>query len=227
MSDVKIITLLPTRGFVLTEVENAIDRELAANMQSPVIIRTHDLPLPLSRNFLVETALKQDWWTHALLIDDDVIMPKGALKEMLKAKADIAVANYPMHMKVGGKSTGTIVHDKDGSIAFAGLGCVLVSREVFEKIEQPWFVATNYRINRGTNGEIGFYANQPENKTMGSAGEDTYFYLQARKYGFKTKEIKSIAEHSRVDRMITTAHFSRYSAQHVISKNNIVERELL
>lgn len=227
MNEIKIITLLPTRGFVLTETEDALDRELAANKQIPFIVRTHDLPLPLSRNYLVETALKHDWWTHALLLDDDVIMPKGMLKELIKLKADVAVTNYPMHGKVEGKACGTVVHDKDGSIAFAGLGCVLVTREAFEKLESPWFVGTNYRIGKGANGEVGFYASQQDSGNPFSAGEDTHFFLQCRKNNLKVKEAKLTATHARLDRMVTVTHASRYSQQHQIVKSDKIERELL
>lgn len=227
MNDIRIITLLPTRGFVLTETEDALDRELAANRQSPVVIRTHDLPLPLSRNYLVETALKQDWWTHALLLDDDVIMPKGALKELLKLNADVAVMNYPMHVKVEGKACGTAVHDKDGSIAFAGLGCVLVKREAFEKLESPWFVGTNYRIHKGNDGSVGFFASQKDSGTPFSAGEDTHFFLQCRKNKLKVKETKLTATHARLDRMVTVTHANRYSQQHIIVKSDKIEREIL
>lgn len=223
----KLVTLIPTRGLIMTETLWALFGELAANMQSPVVIPTHDMPLPASRNYLVETALKDDWWTHALLLDDDVILPKGWLKEALKLNVDVAVADYPMQGKVNGQHCGTIVHDKDGSIAFAGLGAVLVKREVFEKMGHPWFVMTQYRIERSKDGHVGFYAGQADGAQQWSAGEDTYFFLQCRKHGFKVKETKKVATHARVDQMISNFHNGRYTKQHTITKNDKIERELL
>lgn len=225
--EAKIIALMPTRGLIVTETEMALDRELAMNQQMPVIIRTHDLPLPVSRNFLVDCALAQDWWTHALLLDDDVILPEGALKEMLKLKANIAVMNYPIHIKLDGKPVGTIVHDHDNSIAYAGLGAVLVEREVFEKMPSPWFALTQYRVRRGNKGEIGFYAGQQDDGQQLSAGEDTHFYLQARKHNFSVKETKKTAEHARIDQLVTNTHTIRYGRQHRITKSSKIERELL
>ena len=224
---VKVINLLPTRGFVLTEVENAIDLELATNRQIPIIIRTHDMALPLSRNWLVETALKQKYWTHALLVDDDVILPKGALKQMIDLKSDVAVMNYPMQVKIGGKACGVICKNKDGSIVLAGLGATLVKRKVFEKISQPWFIGTQYKITRDEKGELGFFAGQPDGKFTSSAGEDTYFYLQCTKHKFEIKATKLKAIHCRVDQMITIAHNDRYSKQHTITKLKKIERALL
>lgn len=223
----ELIVLCPTRGLILTETQGALERETAANHLIPLILRTHDQPLPVSRNFLVESALKLPDWTHALLLDDDVILPDGALKELINLNADVAVMNYPMHNKLEGKSVGTTVHDKDKSVAFAGLGAVLVKREVFEKIGSPWFVLTQYRINRSDDGQIGFYAGQAEGNTSMSAGEDCYVYLQFRKHGFSIKETKKTATHCRVDRLVTNTHNSRYAQQHTITKSQKIERELI
>lgn len=222
-----LIVLQPTRGLILTETQEALERELAENHLIPMTIHTYDMPLPASRNYLVETALQLPGWKHALFLDDDVILPKGWLKEAYKLKADVAVANYPMQGKVDGKYCGTVVHDKGKSVGFAGLGAVLVKREVLEKMESPYFVMTQYSINRANDGELGFYAGQADGARKWSAGEDTYFFLQCRKYGFKVKETKKVATHARIDRMIPNIHNSRYTHQHQITKNKVIERELI
>ena len=223
-----IVVTMPTRGVILTEAQNAIDRELISVQQLPTILRTHDLPLPLSRNFLVESALQIPGWEFMLMMDDDVIMPKGSLKSMLAMDADIVVTNYPAHGKHQGKAVSTMLHNKDGSVVFGGLGCVLVKRHVLEKIPQPWFVATEYRVAKDEKGEVGFYAGQKDGQGMNfSAGEDTYFFLQARKHGFEIKEAKKIATHARVDMLVTNSHKTRYAQQHVISKSDKVDIEIL
>lgn len=223
-----IVVTMPTRGVILTEAQNAIDRELISVQQLPTILRTHDLPLPLSRNFLVESALQIPDWEYMLMVDDDVIMAKGTLKDMLKLDADVVSTNYPAHGKHHGKAVATTLHNKDGSIVFAGLGCVLVKRKVLETIPQPWFVATEYRVAKDKNGEVGFYAGQKDGQGMNfSAGEDTYFFLQARKHGFTIKETKYMATHARVDMLVTNSHTTRYAQQHVISKHNKVDIEIL
>ena len=63
-----IVVTMPTRGVILTEAQNAIDRELISVQQLPTILRTHDLPLPLSRNFLVESALQIPGWEYMLMM---------------------------------------------------------------------------------------------------------------------------------------------------------------
>ena len=218
---------MPTRGVVLTEVQDAIDAEIVRNGLVPFFIRTHDLPLPASRNFLVESAMKIPGWSHVLLLDDDVIIPEGGLKQLIALKADIAVMDYPLHMVKDGKNCGTVVTDKDGSIAWAGIGCCLVKREVFEKLSQPWFAFTNYRINRADDGALGIYAGQTGDANRYSGGEDTHFFLNARKEGFKIKQTKKHAVHCHIEQMVLPTQNRRYVAQNKIVKRNKIEAEMV
>ena len=223
----KIIVAMPTRGIILTEVQDALDIELASNNQIPIIIRTHDMPLPICRNFLIETALKLPGWTHILLIDDDVILPKGGLKELINLKTDVAVMDYPMKSLGDNKSYGTVVTDKDKSVAWAGLGLILVKREVFEKISQPWFILTQHRIQRSNDGQIGFFASQEQGGQKISAGEDTYFFLQIRKEGFEVKVTKKIAQHCYIERLVSPVANSRYQSSHSIVKRDKIDGEFV
>lgn len=218
---------MPTRGVVLTEVQQALDNELSANKQIPMIIRSWDMPLPLSRNYLVETALKVKDWTHALLIDDDVILPSGGLQELIKLNCDVAVMDYPMHSKKNGKSVGTAVTDKDGSVAWAGLGATLVKREVFEKISQPWFVFTNHSIKRTEDGYIGFYASQVDGNNKFSGGEDVHFFLQCRKIGAIIKLTKNNAVHAHIESFVSPVQNMRYQLNHKIVKMEKIEGEII
>jgi len=223
----KIITLMPTRGIILTEAQEAVDREMIKNKQVPWFLRVSNMPLPVSRNYLVESALKLPDWTHALLLDDDVIMAEGVLKDLIKLNTDIAVADYPMHYLMDGKHIGTIVRDKDKSIAWAGLGCTFVKREVFEKMPSPWFALTSYRIRRGQDGSVMFFAAQKDGSNNLSAGEDTYFFLQARKLKFKVKSIKKVCKHAHLEQTVSTVHNGRYQTSHKIVTRDKIERELL
>jgi len=222
-----IVVAMPTRGIILTEVQDALDRELSNNNQIPIIIRTHNMALPICRNFLIETALKLDW-THILLLDDDVILPKGGLKELIKLKTDVAVMDYPMKSLGINKSYGTVVTDKDKSVAWAGIGAVLVKREVFEKISQPWFICTQHRIRRDNQGRIGLFASQEQvGGDKLSAGEDTYFYLQVRKAGFEVKVAKKIAKHCYIEQLVSPVANSRYQMTHKIVKRDKIDGEFI
>jgi hypothetical protein len=222
----KIITLCPTRGIILTEVQIALDRELALNHQLPIVLYTYDIPLPVSRNYLVETALTTDW-DYALLLDDDVIIPEGGLKELIDLKVDVAVMDYPLRTLSKGKSQGTAVHDKDGSLVWAGLGSTLVKREVFEKLPSPWFIFTNHKISRDNEGRLGMFAGQQQESNTFSGGEDVQFFLNCRKEKFSIKGTKSIAKHCYLEHIVSPVANTRYQQQHKIVKRDKIEEEMI
>lgn len=93
---------------------------------------SHGNPIPLCHNICVEEALK-DHHDYLLLAEDDNQYPPGILKELLEADADVAVADYPVR-----KSHHSVTY-MHGDLQYAGLGCVLVKAEVFEKLEKPYF----------------------------------------------------------------------------------------
>jgi hypothetical protein len=222
----KIVVTCPTRGIILTEVQMALDRELSANEQIPIVLYSYDIPLPISRNYLAETALKLDW-DAVLMLDDDVILPEGGLKELIDLNADIAVMDYPARMLQKGKMVSTVVLDKDKSVAWGGLGATLVKRSVLEKLPQPWFIFTNHKINRDKDGRIGFYAGQQQESNTFSGGEDVHFFLQCRKEGFSIKKSKKIAKHCYLEHIVSPVANSRYQQQHKIVKRDKIEEQMV
>lgn len=221
----ELIVLTPTRGILVTEAQEALEHELINNQQYPMFLRTVDMPIPICRNYLVEKALKLEW-THALLMDDDVVLPEGGLKAMIKLNTDIAVMDYPLHSLKDKKGCGTMVTNKRGDVLWAGLGATLVKREVFEKVPKPWFVNTNYKIARLKNGDVGFYPAQSDQNKF-SGGEDVYFFLQAKKLGFDIKHTEKTARHAHIKQMVTAIHNNRYQEQHQIVYRDKIETELI
>lgn len=228
----KIITQMPTRGLVFTKVEVALEDELLKNGQIPFILRTDNLPLPDCRNKLAETALSIEDWTHTLLVDDDVIIPDGGLKAMIDADSDIAFIDYPMHY-TGDKwgNMGTATYDdwlpgedpKGKPVAWAGLGCALVTREVFEKMSKPYFKITQHTFTRDNNGHITL---NDDNVQLGGGGEDTYFFIQAKKLGFKITPIFELqAGHARLKRAVLATQEGKYQMQHEIAVNGLIDKQ--
>lgn len=227
----KIITLQPTRGLLFTKAQQALEQELLANRQVPFILRTDNLPIPDCRNKLVETALTIKDWTHALLVDDDIIIPEGGLKAMLDKGTDIAFIDYPMHY-TGDKwgAVGTATYDnwlpgqdwKDKPVAWAGLGCALAKREVFEKLDKPWFMKTSKTFARDDNGKITMSGDDA--RVSGGGGEDTYFYMKAREKGFKIANVYGMtAGHARIVRTVKAVEEGKYQTQHKIAINEVIK----
>jgi len=226
----KLITLMPTRGIIFTKCETALEDEILKNNMVPWILRTDNKPLPDCRNILIENALKTPA-THFLLIDDDVVMPEGGLKAMIDADTDIAFIDYPMHYDDGRwANMGTATYDnwlpgdpyKDKPVVWAGLGCVLVKREVFEKLENPWFQQFQKAFVRDNKGKINFKSGK--DVEFGGGGEDTYFYLNAIKVGFKVKQVDMVCGHARLSRVVTTFATEKYQLQHKVVVNNQIDK---
>ena len=142
-------------------------------------LRFSSLIFPLiakSREFLAYQALKQDPKPDYLLwLDTDIIMPQDTVKTLLSADKDIIGGIYyakikpyfPILRKEGiweGKSWNYLVLEWENNLFktdFIGFGCMLIKREVFEKVQRPWF----------------------EEKIDGLS-EDLYFCKKARETGY-------------------------------------------
>ncbi len=128
--------------------------------------------------------------THILFLDGDMVYPQRTLVDLfdlLNRGADLAsiicYRGYPPYdpilWRADGDSEKKLFPFRDykfGDVVEAGatgLACVLVKREVFEKLEPPWFRIQREEVNR-------------EGKVLIiQRGEDTYFTRRATKAGFR------------------------------------------
>lgn len=128
------------------------------------------------RNGLAKTCVDggYDW---LLFLDSDMRFPADTILRLLSHQAPFVAANYTTRRApaepVAFKRIGTLEKlwtDEDSTgleeCAACGLGVALIHREVFEKMEKPWFL-------------IPYLAEQD-----GNWGEDVWFCNQARKAGF-------------------------------------------
>jgi hypothetical protein len=219
---------MPTRGTIFTKAQVAFEQEMIENGQLPFTLRTDNQPIPDCRNNLAEQGLKTQA-THFLLLDDDVIMPVGGLKRLIEADTDIAFIDYPMHYE-GSRwgNMGTATYDNwlpgdptEGKpIKWAGLGCTLVKREVFEKMAVP-FKLLGQAFRRDDKGKMILDKSDLE---LGGGGEDAYFFIEAQKLGFKVKQVEGCCGHARFARIVGAFNEGKYSTQHKIVVNNVVEK---
>lgn len=123
-------------------------------------------------------------YTHVLMLDDDHVHPADIIERLAKW-----VVVYPEIKVVGGLNFGRrppydpcfALKKDDGwyvptewesgklmEVDMLGTGCILISREVFEDLQPPWFE------NDFSMWETGYYA-----------GEDTVFSRRCREAGIK------------------------------------------
>jgi len=130
--------------------------------------------------------------SHILFLDTDMRFPKDTLDRLMAHDEPIVAANYAtrrMPVKTVAFSSDQgwdcvyTTPESEGleEVHSVGMGVMLIKREVFEKMELPWF-------------HLGYSM-----KTHSFSGEDIFFCRSARKHGFKvlidhglSKQVKHI-----------------------------------
>lgn len=125
--------MLPSRGLLFSESFEELLRELEPYEHK--IYFAHGKPIPECFNEPLEKALKDKKLTHILFAEDDMALPKGILKQMIKLNYPAVALDYPF--KNDGEAT--ILHDPAGYALWSGTGFLLVWREVLDKMPKPVF----------------------------------------------------------------------------------------
>ena len=158
---------------------------------------THDLPIPECDEQVAERALSAG--VDALwFVEEDVIPPAVALAVSLHMldDFDIVAVDYP----VGSidQKWGCLVRDDEGDILWCGLGCTLIRREVFDRLDRPWFTSDWRYVKRGDRWER--VAVEPDAPRWGQ--QDIHFCMEARRAGFRIGQVGGLtAHHASVEAM--------------------------
>lgn len=101
------------------------------------LFMTHDLPLPDCFNELTEQAMT--WGADFIwFVEEDMALPRGILLELTAQDEPIVAADYPV---IGSQPT---VTEYPNGVTVTGTGCLLVDREVFERLGTPYWQAKAY-----------------------------------------------------------------------------------
>lgn len=184
----KVIIGLPTMGSVHTHLMLLIIVWIAEALQGgkynlSVYPTVAVQPVDNARNEIVRTFLEETDGTHLLFIDSDTIPPRNVIQSLLDMDVPIATAITPIieHDEATGEfyRKWNVVDQNDkhvqpntGIIEAKGAGssCIMIRRDVFEKMEKPY-----YR-----------FLYQDDNGKPTIVSEDIYFTIRALSLGFKT-----------------------------------------
>lgn len=145
MKDINIACVFPSRGLVFTETLKELLDELKPYRHT--IYWSHGNSLPDCFNKPLEKALRRSH-SHIWMVEDDMVLTKGILKELLDADKNIISCDYP----IAKQPSGTILYDKDDNAIFTGTGCMLAKRKVFVGIPKPVFrsdIAWGFKLHGG------------------------------------------------------------------------------
>lgn len=114
------------------------------------------VPWDVARNMLVKEALKDPLVTHLMWIDTDIVFeqppdPNEAIHRLIQCNEPIVSGIYRARQKSGFNYAMCFKHPQGFvpikewtgnwlKVDVVGFGCVLVRREVFERIPYPWFL---------------------------------------------------------------------------------------
>lgn len=127
----KLAVIVPSRGLMFSETLEELLRELEGFNYE--IFWAHGKSLPDCFNEPTERALADPDVFAVLICEDDMIIPKGILKEMFEQAYPVVALDYPF--KKDGDAT--THHDPDGFAYYTGTGFLLVAKAVLENMEKP------------------------------------------------------------------------------------------
>lgn len=127
----KLGVVLPSRGLMFSETFEELLNELADFDYE--IFWSHANPLPKCFNDPTERALADPEVFAVLFCEDDMIIPKGILKEMFAQNYPVVALDYPFQQD----GDATVLHDPKGMAYWSGTGFMLVAREILENIPKP------------------------------------------------------------------------------------------
>ena len=182
MPSSKIIIGIPARDTVYQRTYDSIIK-LDTDGLDVSVHHSIGYSIAQSRNKLADYALANGF-THILYVDDDVVLPKDSLKNLLEHGLDAVFGYYARRSKKGiyegyvsvyksGESSYTnkfseeeIRRERDAGnhlvrIHGGGMGCALIKTSVFEQMDFPYFKYIEYPgSKRNVLGEDLYFCNQ-------------------------------------------------------------------
>lgn len=127
----KLAVIVPSRGLMFSETLEELLSELEGFNYE--IFWAHEESLPDCFNKPTEKALKDPDVFAVLICEDDMIIPKGILKEMFAEQYPVVALDYPF--KKDGDAT--THHDPQGFAYYTGTGFILIAKQILENMERP------------------------------------------------------------------------------------------
>lgn len=127
----KLAVILPSRGLMFSETLQELLEELEGFNYE--IYWSHGNSLPECFNLPTEKALADPSNYALLIVEDDMIIPKGILKQMFAENYPVVALDYPFQQQ----GDATVLHDPEGKAYWTGTGFLLVARAVLENMQRP------------------------------------------------------------------------------------------
>lgn len=124
--------ILPSRGLMFSRTAEEIVRNVRGVNHK--FFFSHRKPIPQCFEVPTLEAIGDPTITHLWFVEDDMILPDNTLADMLSVDKDVVTCDYPVTKD--GKGA---VLSVGGEVIYCGTGCLLVKREVFATLSQPYW----------------------------------------------------------------------------------------
>lgn len=168
---------MPSRGTVFSKMMESVLKNLRGYKYE--VFMQHGISIPNCYNFAMQEALGSDC-THIWFVEEDHVFPEDTLKRMIGMDKDVVATAYADRRS----QVNLVQYQNNGDVIYCGMGCMLVKREVFNKLESPYFRTLFIELKKDDNGFIRLIPH--ENMTSsGYGGQDIYFCTTLVNNGFK------------------------------------------
>ena len=175
---------MPSRGLIFSETIEEVLREVAPFDFK--IFFAHARPIPEAFNEPMNLILKGDF-THVWIVEEDMVIPKGILRELLSLNTPIATMDYPAVEGVM-----CVQRDINGRVEYTGTGCLLIERSVLDLVEKPIFDTSHIWDTDGK--YLG--KRDPREKIYGQ--QDIYFFKQIKELGIDIGVTETIGHQRKI-----------------------------
>lgn len=186
-SSIRIAVIFPSRGLCFSKTAD----ELLQNLQGfdYDIFFSHGQPIADCFEKPLRKALRSSY-SHIWVVEDDMVLPESTLEAMLIMDAPVVAMDYP----VSKEGQGSMFKTKERQVIFAGTGCLLIKREVFD-ILRPLYFRTDIRWGAVNYGDfIRFTANYTPTAPSGYGLHDVNFGMKLWQVGIPISDAGKIGQ---------------------------------
>lgn len=141
-TDMNIAILLPSRGLIFSETIDEIIAALDYVAKRELIdfhfYFSHRVRIPECFEEPMQRILAAPAVDYIWIVEEDMVLPRGILLDMIDARADVVTADYPVAPGVG-----AVTYSDDGTPLYGGTGCLLIKRSVMDRLVPPYFETDN------------------------------------------------------------------------------------
>ena len=166
----RILIAIGTKGNVHAITSMSVSRIVKQRDDTDYVI-VRGRPLDYVRNSILRTLKQQQQYSHLFMVDDDIGLPLDAVDRLLACNATLATGCYPALSPTGIKWVlankgsdghyrlleGLVSSCQPFEVDVGGAGCLLIRRDLFDKVSWPWFKWVEYADGHQMTEDIHFF----------------------------------------------------------------------